>query len=181
MDNKIQIRSTTILCVTKDGRTTIGGDGQVTMGNTVIKHNASKISRLYHDKILTGVAGATADALTLRELFSGKLEEFNGNLLRASVELAKDWRNDKYLRKLNALMIVADRTGILTISGNGDVVEPEDGIAAIGSGGPYALAAARALKKFASISSDEMVKESLKIAGEICIYTNQNIKIETLS
>ena len=171
---------TTILAVRRDGRTAIAGDGQVTVGATVMKHNAKKVRKMYNDKILAGFAGATADAFTLFEKFEGKLEQYHGNLTRAAVELAKDWRTDKVLRRLEALMIVADKERSFILSGNGDVIEPENGIAAIGSGGPYALAAARALMENTDYDARKIVEESLKIAADICIYTNREITIEEL-
>lgn len=172
--------STTILCVRHKGRVAIGGDGQVTLNATIMKRGARKIRKIYHDKCLTGFAGATADAFTLLERFEKKLEQFNGNLTRAAVELAKDWRTDKMLRRLEALLIVADREQTLILSGTGDVIEPDDGIAAIGSGGPYAQAAARALLRHTDLDAMEIVKESMEIAGEICIYTNDQIIFEEL-
>ncbi len=173
-------RGTTILCVRKDGRVVIGGDGQVTMGNTIIKHNAKKIRKMYSDKVVAGFAGSTADAFTLFEKFESRLEYSRGNLTRAAVELAKDWRTDKILRRLEALLIVADREHTLIISGNGDVIEPEDGIAAIGSGGPYAHAAAKALMENTGLSAFEIVEKSLRIAASICIYTNDKFILEEL-
>ena len=174
------IHGTTILAVRRDGRTAIAGDGQVTVGATVMKHNAKKVRKMYNDKILAGFAGATADAFTLFEKFEAKLEQYHGNLTRAAVELAKDWRTDKVLRRLEALMIVADKERSFILSGNGDVIEPENGIAAIGSGGPYALAAARALVDHTKLDARMVVEESLKIAGDICIYTNKEITVEEL-
>jgi len=171
-------RGTTILCVRRDGKVAIGGDGQITMGNTVLKHNARKTRRMYGEKVLTGFSGATADALTLFEKFEGKLESYRGNITRAAVELAKDWRTDKILRRLEALLIVADGEHIFIISGTGDVIETEDGIAAIGSGGPYAQAAARALAENTGLSARDIVEKAMKIASDICIYTNENITIE---
>ena len=173
--------ATTILCVSRDGKVAIGGDGQVTMGNTVLKHNAKKIRRMYGDKVIGGFAGATADAFTLFEKFEGKLESYRGNITRASVELEKDWRTDKVLRRLEALLIVADREHIFIISGNGDVIEPEEGIAAIGSGGPFAQAAAKALYDNSGLGAREILEKAMKIAAGICIYTNENIYIEELS
>ncbi len=171
---------TTILCVRRNGRVAIGGDGQVTMGNTVLKHNARKIRKMYSDRVVTGFAGATADAFTLFEKFEGKLEAYRGNLTRAAVELAKDWRTDKILRRLEALLIVADNEHTFIISGTGDVIEPEQGIAAIGSGGPYALAAARALYENTNMDAHEIVRTALNIASDICIYTNKEIFIEEI-
>ncbi len=176
----MEIHSTTIIAVKKDGKIVMGGDGQVTFGNTVLKSNAKKIRKIYENKVIAGFAGATADAFTLVERFEEKLNKHSGNLLRSAVELAKDWRTDKYLRRLEAMLIVADKNHILIISGNGDVIEPEDEIAAIGSGGPYALAAAKALKENTDLDAEEIVKKSLKIASEICIYTNENMLIEKL-
>lgn len=172
--------ATTILCVRRNGKVAIGGDGQVTMGSTVLKHNAKKVRKLYNDKVIAGFAGATADAFTLFEKFEAKLEAYRGNLARAAVELAKDWRTDKVLRRLEALLIVADPEHILMISGTGDVIEPEEGIAAIGSGGPYAFAAARALSENTSLGAREIIEKSMAIAGRICVYTNENILIEEL-
>lgn len=172
--------ATTILCVRRSGKVAIGGDGQVTMGSTVLKHNAKKIRKMYGDKLLAGFSGATADAFTLFEKFEGKLESYRGNITRAAVELAKDWRTDKILRRLEALLIVADIEHIFIISGTGDVIEPEEGIAAIGSGGPFAQAAAKALYDNTELSAVEIIEKSMRIASEICIYTNQNITIEEL-
>ena len=173
--------ATTILCISRDGKVAIGGDGQVTMGNTVLKHNAKKIRKMYNDKVIGGFAGATADAFTLFEKFEGKLESYRGNITRAAVELAKDWRTDKVLRRLEALLIVADKEHIFIISGNGDVIEPEEGIAAIGSGGPFAQAAAKALFENTELNAREILEKAMKIAAGICIYTNENIFIEELS
>lgn len=172
--------STTILAVRHNEQTAIAGDGQVTLDKIVLKHHAKKIRRLYNDKIICGFAGSAADGLTLFDKFEKKLEEFSGNLMRAAVELAKDWRTDKMLRRLEALLIVADKEHLLILSGTGDVVEPDDNIAAIGSGGPYAQAAAKALIKYSNLSAEEIVKESLQIASEICIYTNDQIAVEKL-
>jgi ATP-dependent HslUV protease subunit HslV len=174
------IRSTTILCVRRANQVAMGCDGQVTVGTTVMKSNARKLRRLHHDQILAGFAGATADAFTLFEKFESKLEEYRGNLTRAAVELAKDWRTDRVLRRLEALLAVADRDHSFIISGTGDVVEPEDGILAIGSGGPYALAASRALLNHTSLEARAVVEEAMRIAGAIDIYTNQQIMIEEL-
>jgi len=171
---------TTILSVRRDNKVAIAGDGQITMGNTVMKRNAKKIRRMYNDKMLAGFAGTTADALTLFEKFEGKLEKYRGNVTRAAVELAKDWRTDRVLRRLEALLAVVDVEHSFVISGNGDVIEPEDGIIAIGSGGPYALAAARALLAHTSLGAKEIVQEAMKIAAEICIYTNQEITVDEL-
>jgi ATP-dependent HslUV protease, peptidase subunit HslV len=174
------IRGTTILSVRRGDRLAIGGDGQVTMGESIIKQKAKKIRRLYNDKILAGFAGSTADALSLFSRFEQKLEEYHGNLSRAVVELAKDWRTDRALRHLEALLLVADTKNTYLVSGTGDVIEPDDGIVAIGSGGPFALAAARALAKHTQLSAREIVQESMRLAGEICIFTNQEIMIEEL-
>ena len=175
-----KIRGTTIIALKHNGKVAIAGDGQVSIGNTVIKEKARKVRRLYDGQVITGFAGATADALTLFEKFEGKLKEFNGNLPRAAVELAKDWRSDKILRRLEALLVVADKNNIFLISGTGDIIEPDDNIIGIGSGGPYALAAARALIKYTNLSAEEIARESLEIASTICIYTNKNIVVETL-
>jgi len=180
MSELTPMHGTTILAVRRDGKTAIGGDGQVTVGATVMKHNAKKVRKMYNDKILAGFAGATADAFTLFEKFEAKLEQYHGNLTRAAVELAKDWRTDKVLRRLEALMIVADNERSFILSGNGDVIEPENGIAAIGSGGPYALAAARALADHTTLDSRQIVEQAMNIAGEICIYTNKVITVEEL-
>lgn len=174
------MKSTTIVCVRHKGSVAIAGDGQVTLGNTIMKHTARKIRKLYQDKCLAGFAGATADAFTLIERFEKKLEQYNGNITRASVELAKDWRSDKLLRRLEALLIVADAEHTFVVTGTGDVVEPDDGIAAIGSGGPYAQAAAKALVMQRDLSAIEIVTESMRIAAEICIYTNNTILVEEL-
>jgi ATP-dependent HslUV protease subunit HslV len=174
------IRSTTILCVRHGGRVAIAGDGQVTLEKTVLKHSALKIRRLYNGRILAGFAGATSDAFALFARFEGKIEEYKGNLSRAAIELAKDWRMDKALRQLQALMIVADATDSFLISGTGDVIQPDDGLLAIGSGGPYALAAARALVRHAQLTAPEIAREALLIASEICIYTNDRITVEEL-
>jgi len=176
----LKIRGTTIIALKHNGKVAIAGDGQVSMGNTVMKEKARKVRRLYDGQVITGFAGATADALTLFEKFEGKLKEFNGNLPRAAVELAKDWRSDKILRRLEALLVVADKNNIYLISGTGDIIEPDDNIIGIGSGGPYALAAARALIKYTNLSAEEIVRESLEIASTICIYTNKNVVVETL-
>jgi len=173
-------RSTTILCVRRDGRLAMGGDGQVTMGESIVKQNARKIRRLFNDKVVAGFAGSTADALSLFTRFEQKLEEFHGNLNRAVVELAKDWRTDRALRHLEALLLVADAKSTYLVSGNGDVIEPDDGIVAIGSGGPYALAAARALAKHTEMPAKDIVAEAMHLAGEICIYTNNQVTIEEL-
>jgi ATP-dependent HslUV protease subunit HslV len=175
-----QVRSTTILSVRRDGHLAIGGDGQVTMGESVVKQKARKVRRLYNDKIVAGFAGSTADALSLFSRFEQKLEEYHGNLSRAVVELAKDWRTDRALRHLEALLLVADNKNTYLVSGTGDVIEPDDGIVAIGSGGTYALAAARALAKHTSMSAREIVTEAMRLAGELCIFTNDQIAIEEL-
>ena len=175
-----ETRSTTIICVRKGGKVALAGDGQVTLGDTVIKHGAKKIRRLYHDKILAAFAGSSADSFALFSRFDGKLEQFHGNLSRAAVELAKDWRTDKSLRHLEAVMIVADQKITFLISGTGDLIEPDDGILGIGSGGPYALAAARALANSSDLSAREIAEQALRIAAEICIYTNTNITVEEL-
>jgi len=175
-----QYRGTTIVSVRRDNQVTLGGDGQVTLGNTIMKGNARKVRTLMDGKVLTGFAGGTADAFTLNERFEAKLQEYNGNLTRAAVELAKDWRSDRALRRLEALLAVADHSASLIISGNGDVIEPEDGLIAIGSGGPFAQAAARALLENTELSSREIVEKSLNIAAGICIYTNTNLTIEKL-
>ncbi len=168
------------MSVRRDKQVALGGDGQVTLGNVVLKGSARKVRRLYHERILAGFAGGTADAFTLFERFEAKLEKHNGHLLRSAVELAKDWRTDRILRRLEAMLAVADAETSLILSGNGDVVEPEDGLIAIGSGGPYAQAAARALLDNTEHSAEEIVKKALSIAGDICIYTNQNQVIEVL-
>lgn len=173
------LHGTTVLAVRRDDRVVIGGDGQVTLGNTVMKGNARKVRRLYQNKIIAGFAGGTADAFTLFERFEGKLEKHGGHLTRAAVELAKDWRTDKYLRTLEAMMIVADRQVTLAITGNGDVLEPEHGAIAIGSGGNYALAAARALMD-SERDAEEIARRAMEIAADICVYTNHNLIVETL-
>jgi ATP-dependent HslUV protease subunit HslV len=170
---------TTILAVRREGAVAVGGDGQVTLGNTVMKGNARKVRRLYNDKVLAGFAGGTADAFTLFERFEGKLEKY-GNLTRAAIELAKDWRSDRYLRRLEALLLVADPDKIFVVSGNGDVIEPDHDVAAIGSGGQFALASARALLESSALGAREIVERSLNIAADICIYTNRNLVIEDL-
>ena len=176
-----QFRGTTILCVRRGNNVVVGGDGQVTLGNTVMKGNARKVRRLYHDKVIAGFAGGTADAFTLFELFDAKLEMHSGHLVRSAVELAKDWRTDRVLRKLEALLIVADETTSLMISGNGDVFEPEKDLIAIGSGGSFAQAASTALLENSDLSAREIVEKSLGIAAEICIYTNHNLTIEEIN
>ena len=175
-----RIRSTTVLLVRKDNHVALAGDGQVTLGETVMKGNARKVRRLYNDTILAGFAGATGDAFSLLTRFEGKLEQYHGNLERASIELSKEWRTDKVLRHLEALLVVADAKTSFLLSGNGDVIAPDDGVLAIGSGGSYALAAARALAKHTDLSAKEIAVEALSIAGEICIYSNQNIVVEEL-
>lgn len=175
-----EIRSTTVLGVIKDGKAVLGADGQVTLGNTVMKGNAKKVRTLYNGEVLAGFAGATADAFTLLQRFEEKLETHRGNLQRASIELAKDWRTDRFLRKLEAMMIVMNKSNVFLISGTGDVIEPEENIIAIGSGGNYAYAAASALINHSQLSAREIVVESLKIAANICIYTNHNFVIEEL-
>ncbi len=175
-----QYHGTTILSVRRGTSVALGGDGQVTLGNIVVKATARKVRRLYQEKILAGFAGGTADAFTLFERFEAKLEKHQGNLLRSAVELAKDWRTDRILRRLEAMLAVADRQASLIITGNGDVLEPEQGIVAIGSGGPYAQAAARALLENTELTAEEIVKKSLTVAGDLCIYTNQSHVIEVL-
>lgn len=175
-----QYRGTTVLCVRQAGKVVIGGDGQVTLGNTVIKNNARKVRTLYHEKVIAGFAGGTADAFTLFERFESKLEMYHGNLTRAAVELAKDWRTDRMLRRLEALLAVADEKTSLLITGNGDVVEPESNLIAIGSGGAFAQSAATALLKNTKLSARKIVEKSLAIAADICIYTNGNLVIEEL-
>jgi len=177
----IKMRGTTICCVRKDGQVAIGGDGQVTLGETVVKHGGRKVRTIRDGAILTGFAGSTADAMNLFERFEAKLDEHGGNLLRAAVALAKDWRTDKYLRQLEAMMIVADADNTLLISGNGDVLEPDDGVAAIGSGGAYAKAAATALVNHSDLCAEDATREAMLIASNICIYTNNNITIETIT
>ncbi len=176
--SQIEIHATTVIGVIRNGKAALGSDGQVTLGNTVMKSNAKKVRKLYNGQVIAGFAGSTSDALTLFEKFEAKLDEYRGNLARAAVELGKDWRNDKYLRRLEAMLAVVNTESALLISGNGDVIEPENGIVAIGSGGPYALAAARAFMGNGALTAREIVEGSLTIAGEICIYTNTNITIE---
>ncbi|RPH90152.1 MAG: ATP-dependent protease subunit HslV [Desulfobacteraceae bacterium] len=171
---------TTIIALRHQGKVVIAGDGQVTLGQTVMKQRAKKLRRMYQDQIIAGFAGATADALTLFEKLEAKLEQFNGNLTRAAVEMAKDWRTDKILRRLEALLVAADQEHILILSGNGDVMEPDDGITAIGSGGPYALAAGRALVQHSTLTAKEITLEAMKIAAGLCIYTNDQIMMEEL-
>ncbi|MCC7217120.1 MAG: ATP-dependent protease subunit HslV [Burkholderiales bacterium] len=172
---------TTILCVRRDGTVALGGDGQVTLGNVVVKATARKVRRLYNDRVLAGFAGATADAFTLFERFEAKLEKHQGHLTRSAVELAKDWRSDRVLRRLEAMLAVADRTASLVLTGTGDVLEPELGIVAIGSGGAFAQAAARALLEHSALPAPDIVKQALTIAGDLCIYTNQHHVIEVLA
>ncbi|MEA2568481.1 MAG: ATP-dependent HslUV protease, peptidase subunit HslV [Acidobacteriota bacterium] len=174
------IHATTVICVRRDDKVAMAGDGQVTVGNTIMKHGAAKVRRLYHDKILAGFAGSAADAFALFSRFEAKLEEFRGNMERSVVELAKDWRMDKYLRQLQAMLIVANNERAYLVSGNGDLIQPDDGILAIGSGGAFALAAARALIKHTSLDAPAIAHESLRIASEICIYTNDRITVESL-
>jgi len=175
-----RITGTTIIAVRHRGKIAIAGDGQVTLGNTVMKHGARKVRRLYKDQIIAGFAGSTADAFTLFEKFESKLEQYHGNLYRAAVELAKDWRTDRMLRRLEALLIVADREKILVLSGTGDIIEPDDGVAAIGSGGPYALAAARALIHHSDLEARAIVQEAMRISAQICIYTNDQVVVEEM-
>ena len=174
------MHGTTVLCVRKDNKVVLVADGQVTMGDHVLKHTARKTRRLYNDKVVAGFAGSTADAISLFERFEGKLQEHSGNLYKASVELAKEWRKDRALRHLEALLIVADSKATLVLSGNGDVIEPDDGLIAIGSGGMYALASARALAKHSKLGAKELALEAMRIASEICIYTNSNFTIEEI-
>ena len=175
-----RIRSTTVLCVRRDNKVVMAGDGQVTLGDSVIKHGAKKIRRLYQDKILAGFAGSTADAFSLFSRFESKLDQYHGNLGRSAVELAKEWRTDKLLRHLEALLLVSDKEQTFLLSGNGDVIEPDTGIAAIGSGGPFAQAAAQALADHTKLSPREIAEEAMKIAGRMCIYTNDKVTIEEL-
>jgi ATP-dependent HslUV protease, peptidase subunit HslV len=179
-DDKLKVRSTTVLLVRRNERVALAGDGQVTMGDTVMKTGARKVRRLYNDRILAGFAGATADAFSLLTRFEGKLEQYHGNLERAAIELSKDWRTDKILRNLEALLVVADDKSSFLLSGNGDVITPDQGVLAIGSGGPYALAAARALLENTELGAREIALEAMRIAGEICIYTNTNVIVEEL-
>jgi len=171
---------TTILAVRHKGKIAMAGDGQVTIGNTVMKHGARKVRKLYKDQVIAGFAGATADAFTLFERFEAKLEQYHGNLSRAAVELAKDWRTDRLLRRLEALLLIADREYTLVLSGTGDIIEPDDGVAAIGSGGPFALAAAKALIKYSDLDAKAIVQEAMRIASQICIYTNDQLVVEEL-
>ncbi|MBI5125607.1 MAG: ATP-dependent protease subunit HslV [Planctomycetes bacterium] len=174
------IKSTTILSVRRNGAVAIGGDGQVSIQNTILKQDARKIRSLYHNKVLVGFAGATADAFALMERFEGKLEEFQGNILKSAYELAKEWRTDRVLRRLESLLVAVDKNNSLLISGSGDIIEPEDGILGIGSGGPFATAAARALLRNTNLGAREIVEQSLKIASEICVFTNNNLIIEEI-
>lgn len=180
MAKKRLIRSTTVLSVRRDGKVVLAGDGQVTLGESVIKHSAKKIRRLYNDKILAGFAGSTADAFTLFSRFEAKLEQYHGNLGRAAVELGRDWRTDKFLRNLEALLLVSDKDQTYLLSGQGDVIEPDGGIAAIGSGGPYAQAAAQALLEHTQLSARDVAEQAMKVAGKMCIYTNDRVTIEEL-
>lgn len=176
-----EFHATTIIAVKKGGQVAMAGDGQVTMGQSMImKHTAHKVRRLYEGKILAGFAGSTADAFTLFELFEAKLKEMRGNLTRAAVEMAKDWRKDKYLRKLEAMLLLADQDHLLLLSGSGDVIEPDDDVAAIGSGGPYALAAARAMLRHSDADAETIAREAMNIAADICVFTNEKITVETL-
>ena len=180
MPTKRLIRSTTVLSIRRNGSVVLAGDGQVTLGESVIKHSAKKIRRLYNDKILAGFAGSTADAFTLFSRFEAKLEQYHGNLGRGAVELAKDWRTDKFLRHLEALLLVCDKEQTFLLSGQGDVIEPDGGVAAIGSGGPYAQAAAEALSRHTQLTARQIAEEAMKIAGKMCIYTNDVVTIEEL-
>jgi ATP-dependent HslUV protease subunit HslV len=181
MTNMTELKGTTILAVRKDNQTAIAGDGQVTMGQAIVlKHTAKKVRRLYKDQVISGFAGSTADAFTLFERFEKKLEEYQGNLIRAAVEMAKEWRTDKYLRRLEAMLLVADKNTTLIISGTGDVIEPDDGVAAIGSGGPYAAAAAKALLRHSNLDAEQIAREAMSITGDICVYTNHKLSVETL-
>jgi len=180
VENSRKLKATTILCVKKGSRVAMGGDGQVTLGDTVMKEKAKKVRKMYDDTVLAGFAGAVADAFTLFEKFEKALDQYRGNLQRSAIELAKEWRTDKYLRRLEALLTVADKKTILLISGTGEIIEPDDQIVAIGSGGPYALAAARALVQHSKMDAVNIVKESLLIASRICIYTNDSIVVEEL-
>ncbi len=180
MDTKLKFHGTTIIAVRRNGVTAIGGDGQVTLGSIVTKHHARKVRRIYNDKIVVGFAGATADALTLSEKLEGKLEQFNGNLTRAAVELAREWRTDKYLRRLEAMMIASDREKTFLISGNGDVIEPDEGVISIGSGSVAAQSAAYALIKNTDLSASEIVEKSMAIAASLCVYTNESVTLEII-
>jgi ATP-dependent HslUV protease subunit HslV len=176
----MMMKGTTVIAVRHMGKVTVAGDGQVTLENTVLKHSARKVRRLYHNQVIVGFAGATADAFTLFDRFDQKLEQYNGNLLRAAVELTKDWRTDRILRHLEALMVAVSKDHFLIISGNGDVIESDDNVAAIGSGGPYALAAARALIKHSDLDATGIAKEAMRIAADLCIFTNDRVTIEEL-
>ena len=180
MSNRLDIHATTILCVRRDGKVVMAGDGQVTVGAEVLKHKARKVRRLYNDKIVAGFAGATADAFSLFERFDSKLEACQGRLARAVVELAKEWRTDKILRHLEALLLVADANNTFILSGNGDVIEPDEGVAAVGSGGPFAMAAATALLNHTTLGARQIAEEAMAIAGQICIYTNRNVTFEEI-
>ena len=179
-NNEENVRSTTVIGVKQNGKVALGSDGQVTQGETIMKHKTSKIRTVYNQEVLIGFAGATADAFTLFEKFEGKLEQYDGDVSRAAIELAKKWRTDKYLRKLEALLTVMDKETMLIISGTGDVIEPDDNIVAVGSGGAYATAAARALIKYTDLSAKEIVEEALRITSEICVYTNNNFSVKEL-
>ena len=179
-ESSAPIRSTTVLALRHDGHAVIAGDGQVTLGATVVKDGARKVRRLYHDQVLAGFAGSAADSFALFSRFEAKLDEFRGNLERAAVELARDWRTDRYLRRLEAMMLVLDRKSLLLLSGTGDLIEPDDGVAAIGSGGPYALAAARALKRHSTLGARAIAEEAMRIAAGLCIYTNAHVTVEEL-
>jgi len=180
MKKRVRIHGTTILCVRRDGKVVMAGDGQVTVGTEVLKHKARKVRRLYNEKVLAGFAGSTADAFSLFERFDAKLEQCQGRLARAVVELAKEWRTDKILRHLEALLLVADASQMFILSGNGDVIEPDEGVAAVGSGGPFAMAAASALIKHTGLDARQIAEEAMTIAGQICIYTNRNITYEEI-
>lgn len=180
MQNKKKIRSTTVLCIRHKGSVVIGADGQVSQGDTVLKHGAKKVRRLYNEKILAGFAGSTSDAFSLFQRFESKLEEYNGNISRAAIELSKEWRTDKILRRLEAMLIVANKERLFILSGSGDIIEPDEDILAIGSGGSYAMAAAVALKRYSELDARQIVEKALDIAGDICIYTNKNFSIEVL-
>ncbi len=176
----METHATTVLAVRKNGRTAVGGDGQVTIEKTIVKQGAKKVRRLFQDRVIAGFAGAAGDALALFERFEGKLDEHAGNLFRAGYELVKDWRTERSLRQLQALLVIADKEHLLLVSGNGDLIEPDDGIVAIGSGGPYALAAARALSQHTDLSAEEIVREAMGIAADICIHTNRNVTVEVV-
>ena len=176
----METHSTTILAVRKNGQTAVGGDGQVTIENTIIKQGATKVRRLFQDRVIAGFAGASGDAVALFERFEGKLDEHAGNLFRAAYELVKDWRTERSLRQLQALLVIADKEHLLLVSGNGDLIEPDDGIVAIGSGGPYALAAARALAAHTDMSAEQIVREAMATAADICIYTNRQVTVEVV-